>query len=189
MHVVSSLSPAVLPTPEEVADAALSFREMYDKYFDFVYRCARRLGVNERALDDAVQDVFIVAYRRRDSFEGRSTMKTWLYGITRRVAKDHRRRVARKEQGMVPTDGLASIEPSPQESSARNEALAMVQEILATFDESKREVFVLAEMEQMTVPEIAETLSVNLNTVYSRLRKARQEFERAVQSHHRKGEL
>jgi RNA polymerase sigma-70 factor (ECF subfamily) len=159
------------------------FREIYDEHFNFVYRSARRLGVHERSLDDATQDVFIVVHRRLGDFEGRSGIKTWLYGITRRVAKDYRRRVGRKERGMVPTDGLASNVSSPDENAAKREAVQVLETILSSLDPAKREVFMLAEMEQMTAPEISDALSVNLNTVYSRLRNARAEFEKAVSRH------
>ncbi len=159
------------------------FREIYDDNFNFVYRSARRLGVHERSLDDATQDVFVVVHRRLADFEGRSGIKTWLYGITRRVAKDYRRRVLRKEQGMAPTDGLVSSGSGPDEDAAMSQAARTLQSILATLDPAKREVFVLAEMEEMTAPEISEVLSVNLNTIYSRLRNARAEFEKAVSRH------
>lgn len=171
-----------LPSPTPTAEIA-SFREIYDEHFSFVYRSARRLGVHERALDDAAQDVFLVVYRRLAEFEGRSSIKTWLYGITRRVAKDHRRRAARKDHGQVPPDDLAATEQSPAEDAARREAAALLEAILEALDPAKREVFVLAEIEQMTVPEIAEALALNLNTAYSRLRVARAEFEKAVARH------
>lgn len=164
------------------------FREIYDQYFEFVYRGARRLGVHSRSLDDAAQDVFLVVHRKLGDFEGRSSLKTWLYGITRRVAKDYRRRAGRKEKGLVSTDGpigsqLATSQNSPDENAARRQAAATLEVILANLDASRREVFVLAEMEQMTAPEIAEALSLNLNTTYSRLRTARSEFEKAVARH------
>ncbi len=167
---------------------APQFREIYDDYFEFVHRGARRLGVHSRSLDDATQDVFLVVHRRLADFEGRSSIKTWLYGITRRVAKDYRRRASRKEKGMVPADGtmanqLVSTQSSPDELAARREAVQTLEHILAGLDESRREVFVLAEMEQMTVPEISQALSLNLNTTYSRLRTARADFEKAVARH------
>jgi RNA polymerase sigma-70 factor (ECF subfamily) len=173
-----SIAPASANTPN-----LPQFREIYDSHFNFVYRSARRLGVHERSLDDATQDVFIVVHRKLTDFEGRSGIKTWLYSITRRVAKDYRRRVSRKEQGMVPTDGLATSSSGPDENAAKREAAKVLETILSTLDDAKREVFVLAEVEQMTAPEISEALSVNLNTIYSRLRNARAEFETAVARH------
>ena len=174
------MAPMVIP--DETARTP-QFREIYDQYFDFVYRLAARMGVAERSLDDASQDVFVVVHRRLSDFEGRSSVKTWLYGITRRVAKDYRRRVSRKESGMVPAEGLATTGNAPDEDAARSQAARVLESILATLDPAKREVFVLAEMEQMSAPEISEALSVNLNTIYSRLRSARSEFEKAVARH------
>tara|TARA_R110002073_G_scaffold320759_7_gene496517 strand:- start:1679 stop:2407 length:729 start_codon:yes stop_codon:yes gene_type:complete len=185
---VSSESSKALGEPAAIPFVVPQFREIYDQYFEFVYRGARRLGVHSRSLDDAAQDVFLVVHRRLDEFEGRSSIKTWLYGITRRVAKDYRRRAGRKEKGLVSTAGpigsqLATTQNSPDENAARRQAAETLEAILASLDESRREVFVLAEMEQMTAPEIAEALSINLNTTYSRLRTARAEFESAVARH------
>jgi len=181
--VALALTAYSTPVTTERRAVIPQFREIYDEHFHFVYRSARRLGVHERSLDDATQDVFVVVHRRLSDFEGRSGIKTWLYGITRRVAKDYRRRVSRKEQGMVPTDGLVSAESGPEEDVAKRQAAQTLETILSALDPMKREVFVLAEIEEMTVPEIAECLSVNLNTTYSRLRNARVEFEKAVARH------
>jgi RNA polymerase sigma-70 factor (ECF subfamily) len=157
------------------------FETVYEEHFAFVWRTVRRLGVPERSVDDAVQDVFVVVHRRLAGFEGRSSLRTWLYGIARRVAHDHRRRVGRKERGEALPDGLADpAAPSPDREVARAQAARLLYSILEGLDDEKREVFVLAELEQMTVPEIAEATGVNLNTVYSRLRAARQAFEAGV---------
>jgi RNA polymerase sigma-70 factor (ECF subfamily) len=172
--------PAGAPAPHPPG-SAYRFEELYDQHFAFVWRTARRLGVAERSVDDAVQDVFIVVHRRLADFEGRSSIKSWLFGIVRRVAKDHRRRARRKDRGEALPDGLADpMSPSPRDAASRAEALEVLYGLLESLDDDKREVFVLAELEQMTVPEIAEAISVNLNTVYSRLRAARQAFEKAV---------
>ncbi len=174
-------SGAVAPVDHDVE---YDFSQIYEEYFDFVWRSVRRLGVAERALDDAVQDVFIVVHRRLGDFEGRSTLKSWIFGIARRVAKDHRRRARRKERGESLPDGLAdSRTPSPLDSAAKAQAVALLHQLLDTLDDDKREVFVLAELEQMTVPEIAAAISINVNTVYSRLRAARRAFDQAVRRH------
>jgi RNA polymerase sigma-70 factor (ECF subfamily) len=163
-----------IPTP--------SFEAVYDEHFDFVWRSVKRLGVRESAIDDAVQDVFLVVHRRLGDFEGRSSMKTWLFGIALRVAKDHRRALARKDakgeplRDSLPSDACAC----PLEETAKTEAARLVQHVLDAMDDEKRAVFVMAELEQMTAPEIAEALSVNLNTIYARLRAARAAFEDAV---------
>lgn len=181
MHA-ASLSLAV---PAAVAEAAAipSFDQVYEDNFEFVWRTVRRLGVPERSVDDAVQDTFIVVHRKLGEFEGRASLRSWLFGIARRVAKDHRRRVQRKERtDELPDGGVADPRGrSPMEQAAHNEAVALLHELLAAMPEAKREVFVLAELEQMSAPEIADALDVKLNTVYSRLRTAREEFNKAVE--------
>jgi RNA polymerase sigma-70 factor, ECF subfamily len=162
-------------------DAPLEFTAVYDQHFAFVWRSLRRLGVPDRLLDDAAQDVFIVVHRRLDGFEGRSTVKSWLFGIARRVAHDHRRRVGRKERtDLLPESVTDPDATTPAHDAERAQAVRVLHEILAALDDDKREVFVLAELEQMTVPEIADAIDANVNTVYSRLRAARQAFERQV---------
>lgn len=182
----------VMPVPALAHDAPdggdrPAFEEVYDEHFAFVWRSARRLGVSEAALDDAVQDVFVVVHRKLPDFEGRSTLRTWLFSITRRVARDFRRRAERKDRGKVPAEGLVAAGDGPRAEAERNQAREVLQSILAELGEDKREVFVLAELEQMTAPEIAEATDSNVNTVYSRLRAARRLFEAAVVRHHAGG--
>ncbi len=162
-----------------------SFAEVYDEYFDFVYRSVRRLGVADSTADDAVQDVFVVVHRRLEQFEGRSSLKTWLFGIAIRVVKDHRRRARRKDQPTEPLrESLVDAhEGCPHQAAQKAEAVRLLHEILDTMDDDKRAIFVLAELEQMSAPEIAEALDVKLNTVYSRLRAARAMFEMGVKRH------
>jgi RNA polymerase sigma-70 factor (ECF subfamily) len=175
----------VTPPPERLPGTAFDFTQVYEQYFDFVWRTVRRLGVRERSVDDAVQDVFIVVHRKLVEFEGRSSIKSWIFGISRRVARDHRRRVDRKERDEALPEGLADPQSkTPMENAARNEAVRVLHGLLDELDDEKREVFVLAELEQMTVPEIADAITVNVNTVYSRLRAARKAFDRAVERYH-----
>lgn len=172
---------AVSPTAE--AGVRLSFASVYEAHFDFVWRNVRRLGVAEINLDDAVQEVFVVVHRKLPEFEGRSSVQTWLFGILRRVARDHRR--VEKRRGLLdelPPE-LADTAPRPDDEAGKQEAVRLLDRLLQHLDEDKRAVFVLAELEQMTAPEIALALDVKLNTVYSRLRAARREFEEVLARH------
>ncbi len=168
-----------MPSPLPAAEP-LSFDAVYECHFDFVWRSVRRLGVDERSLDDAAQDVFIVVHRRLAELEKRDSIKSWLFGIARRVAHDHRRRAARKDRGSVFPDNLQDRGPSPRDNAARAEAVGLLYSFLDTLDDDKRETFILAELEQMTVPEIADAVGANVNTIYSRLRAARKAFEQAA---------
>jgi RNA polymerase sigma-70 factor (ECF subfamily) len=169
---------------------APSLEEVYDEWFDFVWRSARRLGVDEDATDDVVQDVFLVVHRQLPSFEGRSSLKTWLFGITRNVVRDHRR-ARRRRRPAEPlreswVDGPKGAEPL--ERAVRSEAAELLHRLLQSLDDDKREVFVLAELEQMSIPEIGAALSINVNTAYSRLRAARHAFNEAVARHRARDE-
>jgi RNA polymerase sigma-70 factor (ECF subfamily) len=170
--------------PAPAADAALAgpltFERVYEDHFDFVWRSVRRLGVDERSLDDAAQDVFIVVHRKLGELQKRESIKSWLFGIARRVAHDHRRRSLRKDRGTVSPEGIEDSRPSPRDDVARSEAVGLLRSFLDSLDDDKREAFILAELEQMTVPEIADAVGANINTIYSRLRAARKAFEQAV---------
>jgi RNA polymerase sigma-70 factor (ECF subfamily) len=99
---------ATAPEPGLGPVGALSFALVYEQHFDFVWRSARRLGVAEASLDDVVQDVFVTVYRRLDAFEGRSSLKTWLFGIVRHTVRDLRRSARRK-----PTEALGPRRKTP----------------------------------------------------------------------------
>ena len=162
-----------------------AFDSVYDEHFPFVWRSVRRLGVAEASVDDVTQEVFLVVHRRLADFEGRSSLKTWLYGVVLRVVRGHRRTLQRKTR---PQGGeLEAIEDTtaatPYESAEKAQAVRLLHALLDALDDDKREVFVLAELEQLPAPEIAEATGTNVNTVYSRLRAARREFEEAVARH------
>jgi RNA polymerase sigma-70 factor (ECF subfamily) len=172
------------PTPSE-----LRFEDVYEAHFEFVWRSVRRLGVPASGVDDAVQDVFVVVHRRLADFEGRSSVKTWLFGIALRVARSHRRKAARASAlDPLPDDVQGRAEHRPDHLNEAQQAWALVEAFLEELDEDKRAVFVLSELEEHTAPEIAEALGIRTNTVYSRLRAARKQFEATVKRHRAKEE-
>ncbi|MEZ4404750.1 MAG: sigma-70 family RNA polymerase sigma factor [Kofleriaceae bacterium] len=173
-----NMMPASVLEPPAPA-AALTVAEVYDRHAAMVFRSLRALGVAEASLDDAVQDVFLVVHRRLAEFEGRSAITTWLYGIARRVAADHRRRRP-IGTGPMPTIDPPDRAAAPDVALARRRAAQTVMEILDAMEPDQREVFALMEIEQQRAPVVAELLGVPLNTVYSRLRLARARFEQAL---------
>ncbi|AKU98615.1 RNA polymerase sigma factor RpoE [Labilithrix luteola] len=164
----------------------LSFEEVYDGYLDFVWRTSLRLGADTTVIDDVVQEVFLVVHQRLAEFEGRSSMRTWLFGIVRKVVGRVRRTARRKPSHVGTTeptdlDVFTTAECGPGESAERAEELRLVQRLLDQLDDDKREAFVLAELEQMTIAEVAEAVGANPNTVASRIRAARAAFERGLE--------
>jgi len=171
------------------APCALTFAEVYRDYFGFVWRSARGLGTSPSSLDDVVQEIFVVVHKRLAEFEGRSTVRTWLSGIVLNVVRHHRRSIARKSphelarEGGQDPDALPARGRDPYEAALLTEETRLLEQILATLDDEKREVLVLAELEELPVPEIAGALGLKLNTAYSRLRLARVQFEEALLRH------
>jgi len=191
------LLPAVEPLPlppaslGDDAEPRPSFEQAYEAHFDFVWRYARRLGVTPAHLDDVVQEIFVVVYRRLADFEGRSSFRTWLFGIVLNVVRAHRRTMVGAHgafAGRTDPESVADASAGPHERAARAEAVRVVDALLEALDDEKREVFVLAELEQIGAPEIADSLGVPLNTVYSRLRLARQQFAAAAARHRARDE-
>jgi RNA polymerase sigma-70 factor (ECF subfamily) len=169
--------------PRLVGERTATFRAMYDGNVDFVWRNLRRLGVSDADVEDRTQEVFIIAHRRFDTFEDRGHgPRAWLFQIVLRVASDARRH--RRRHPEDPDGGAAElrgwIEPDQPTELARREALSRLDEALSALDVQRRAVLVLHEIEEMTAPEIARSLNIPLNTVYSRLRVARGELEQAL---------
>jgi RNA polymerase sigma-70 factor (ECF subfamily) len=164
------------------AEARPTFAHLYEEYFAFAWRSARRLGAPEASLDDVVQEMFMIVHQQLPKFEGRSSIKTWMFGIVLNVVRAHRRALRTKHPHSLhpdlhgDPDSLSDGAAGPLESASNAEAARVVHQLLEALDDDKREVFVLAELEQLSAPEIARVLNLPMNTVYSRLRLARQEF-------------
>lgn len=184
------LRPALSGTSEREPVLRPTFDELYAEHFAFVWRNLRRLGIADAALSDAAQEVFLVVHRRLDEFEPRAPVRSWVYSIVVRVARQHRRRQRRKP--LVPLAEAAhwpdSEASGPEQIAAEHEALERLLALLARLDDGKREAFVLSELEGLTAPEISEVLGVNVNTIYARVRAARKELEAALARLGREGE-
>ena len=162
-----------------------TFRALYVEHLQFVWRNLRRLGVPHEQLEDATHDVFVVVHRRLSDFRPEHSPRAWLFAIVRRVASDCRRRVQRKGRPEPLPESLAALDgQGPGEAAARHEASAIVHAFLAELDEGTREAFALAELEQMTAPEIAAAMEIPETTVYARVRSARKALKRFVTQHY-----
>jgi len=163
------------------SNGAFEFEAVYEQHFDLVWRTLVRLGVAAPAVDDALQDVFLVVYRKLAEFEQRSSLRTWLFGITLRVASDYLRR-GRRQKETSPLDPNLRDDDAldPLEQSARSEAVQILYAALGELDPEKRAAFVLAELEEMTIAEVALAVGANINTVASRVKAGRRQFEAAL---------
>lgn len=159
-----------------------SFRAMYEAHVAFVWRSLRRLGVREADVPDAAQEVFLVAHRREQEFEGRSARTTWLFGIALRVASDRRRRADARRQVLDHDAVGAAVDPDADGARTEERAGAadLLERALDALPIEQRAVLVLYELEGMTTAEVADAVGCPLGTVYSRLRLGREAFQEAA---------
>lgn len=144
-------------------------------------RALRYLGVPPSDLEDCCQEVFLVVLRRLDEFEGRAQLRTWIHRICWRVAQTQRRKNRkRRERFAEESAGDHVSDPKADPLRARFDARELLLPALDRLDDDKRAVFVLYEIEGMTMPEIATVLECPLQTAYSRLYAAREQVARAV---------
>lgn len=177
----SAINPEEAAVPERgsVFPTELDLPELYDAHVAMVWRTVKALGVPDLAVDDAVQDVFLVVHRRATEFQARASVKTWLFGIAYRVAANHRRSLRRRAACELDPE-LPDHAPDPQQRLQQAEATQFVQQFLETLDEPNRAAFTACILEEMTVAEAAEALGVNVNTLYSRVRTVRARFMSAL---------
>lgn len=143
-----------------------------------MWRSLRRLGVEASDVEDAVHDAFMVVARRLVEFEGRSSLRTWLFAIALRVARSRRRD---RQREALHLERYESVERRKMEDPwTRHEARCTLHQLLDTLEEEQRVIFIMIELESMTAPEIAASLDLKVPTVYSRLRLAREAMRRSV---------
>jgi RNA polymerase sigma-70 factor (ECF subfamily) len=182
--VTSSVSessiPLAVPRLHAPVVAEDRLRVMFDTNFSFVWRSLRRLGVPTAATDDAAQEVFLVASKRLSDIQiGHE--RSFLFATALRVASNARRSFARRDarhDDML--DHVVDPAPNPEQLADRARARAILDRVLAALDLELRAVFVLHELEEMSMADIAQTLDLPAGTVASRLRRAREEFRAEV---------
>jgi RNA polymerase sigma-70 factor (ECF subfamily) len=170
------------PQLNPLTDRVPEFRQIVDVHAGFLWRALRHLGVQERDVQDVCQEVFLVAYRRLGDFRGESTLRSWLYAIAIRLASEHRRRAHVRRE--IPT-----LEP-PVEHSApprldeleKSELRHSFNAALEQLDDDKRAVFVLYEIEDLDMKEVAVAVGCPIQTAYSRLHAARLQIAESIRA-------
>ncbi|PCC73798.1 sigma-70 family RNA polymerase sigma factor [Nannocystis exedens] len=163
--------------PSRPPDRIAAFAAFFRAYYTYVHQNLRRLGVPPAAVEDAAQEVFLVVLRRADA--PITNVRGWLFGIVRRIAWRFRRGASRRDRLVQALTHEPIVVGDDDAQLLEREAAELLERFLAQLDDDKRAVFVLAELEQQTAGEIASVLGIKENTVYSRLRAARQEFDRS----------
>lgn len=157
-----------------MSNAVPSFRDVFEGHVRYVWRSLLYFGVAQRDLDDACQEVFVIVHRRLAECTDGENLRAWIYGICWRVAASNRRKAHRRRE--IPTaeperDLIEHREPSVLLEERRR--LERLENALAQLNEDQRAVFVLYEIEQLTMREVASALECSINTAFSRLYAAR----------------
>lgn len=171
-----------LPQTAERALAAPTsheFEQLFRSLAPYVLRVLPRLGVAPRDVEDVAQDVFWCVHRGLPSFEHRSSLKTWVYGICIRRASNYRDRAHRRYEQLrdVVDERIETVTPGRALESRRE--LERLDAALAELTAAQRAAFVLHEIEGLSVLEVAETLGCSKFTVYARIYAARARVQRS----------
>jgi RNA polymerase sigma-70 factor, ECF subfamily len=159
------------------------FERLFREFAPYVLRVLPRMGVAQSDLDDVAQEVFFAVHRGLPGFEERSSAKTWIYGICIRTCSNYRQRAHRRREQLVDAPPGGSDAHSPERALVASRALGALDRALAQLPEAQRAVFVLFEIEQLAMNEIAEALGCPKFTAYGRLYAARRAVAAAMRKH------
>lgn len=167
---LKALGPAVEPlAPVE----PLTFEGLYEEYFDFTWRVLRNLAVHPRVLEDAVQELWTAVHRRLDSFERRSSVRTWLFGIALNVARNQQRTESRHRALELLPEVIQAPGADAETTHGNHETWRSLERFLEALQEQDRAIFVSNLIEDLSASETADALGVKVNIVYQRVRTLR----------------
>jgi RNA polymerase sigma-70 factor (ECF subfamily) len=156
-------------------------RDVFEEHADHVGNSLRRLGVRDADVPDLVQEVFVVVHRILPDYDPSRPIWPWIFGVVYRTAAAYRRKAFREvlDDGAVAAE-RADSSKNVEEAMRRGEDRQLVLAALQHVELTRRAVFVMADIDDVPVPEIARTLGIGVNTAYSRLRLAREDFRAAA---------
>jgi RNA polymerase sigma-70 factor, ECF subfamily len=167
----------------ELADAGgrkralADFQQFYLEHVGFVRRVVARLAGPYADVDDAIQEVFLIALRKREGFVGDAAPSTWLYGIAQRVVLAARRRGRLRRFLGLDVAPERADERTPHHIFEHNESSRRLYALLDRLSDKKRTVFILHEIEELPGEAIARIVGCPLSTVWTRLHHARRELQ------------
>ena len=179
----------------ESANGELTPERVFRDYAPRVYNLARRMVGNDADAEDVTQDVLVQVVRKLDTFRGEAAFPTWLHRVTVNASLAARRKRARRDEGRVhdPLDAFTDdghhvghVRPwprLPETLALDQEQKALIEQAIAGLPEMYRDVFVLADVEQMPNAEIGELLDLSVPAVKSRLHRARLMMREALSQH------
>ncbi len=176
-----------MPTPAQIpigvkdpSEGVLDFQSVFEAELDYVCGSLRRLGVHSRDLEDLAQDVFIAMHRHFSQYDPRRPLRPWIFGFVYLTASNYRR-LSRHQAEVFEDRAEELIEPaSPEDELVSVQLEKRFWAALDRLSDELRAVFVMHELDEMSGPDIAESLGIPLNTAYSRIRAARLQMEKRL---------
>lgn len=171
---------ALQSAPQAAGSADADFSQIVREHTAYVWRVLRCMGVREADLDDLCQDTFMIVHRKLHTFERRSALRTWIYGIALRLVSDYRQRAHRKREQLVASPPDHASTAHPELALQQREDWVLLDQLMHGLAEEQRLVFVLYEVEQLTMRDVSEIVGCPLQTAYSRLHIARKRIADAL---------
>jgi RNA polymerase sigma-70 factor (ECF subfamily) len=177
----SQIADVTVTRPIDPPLAAPVFRALFEAEMSYVFHTLYRLGVRRADLEDVTHEVFVAVHRALPDYDPTRPLRPWLFGFAFRFASDYRRRARfSREVAREKTPEVADEAPPADEQLAAEQARRLVIDALQALPLERRAVLVMHDIDGHAMPEIADALSIPLNTAYSRLRVARADFKAAV---------
>lgn len=173
---------ADIPPSEATPEDRARFEQMFQAHLPYVWTSLRRLGVREADREDVASEIFIRVHARLDHYDPSRPARPWLFAFCVRAAADYRRLARHKVEVFGRDQEATSFAPRPDEALERAEARSLVARAIDTLDLDRRAVFVLHDLDEVSVPEIARALGIPEGTAYTRLRAARAAFAQAAEA-------
>ena len=167
-------------TTETTSVRAISFDAVFSENVGFVGQCLRRLGVRSAELEDVTHEVFVAVYRKLGDYDAGRPLRAWLFGFAYHTALRYKDLARHEREVFGEMPEMTDESPSSEDRAMASQTRTRLQRALDTLPIEQRAVFVLHDIEDAAMPEVAETLGMPLNTAYSRLRIARAKLKRLL---------
>jgi RNA polymerase sigma-70 factor (ECF subfamily) len=183
--IIQAAAPPVAVSPASddagASPRTFQFRELFEAHAPFVWRALLALGVGEGDVADASQQVFLVLHRKLGRLDPGCSPRTFMYGICLRVAADYRKRKRRRHEHLVADVPEVACRPIQEERAWQQQSLQRLRVALDGLAPGQREVFVLYEIEELPMVEVARAIGRSLQTAYGRLYAARKAVAAALE--------
>jgi len=154
-----------------------AFHAIFETHLQYVWNTLRYLGVRSADTRDVAQEVFLTVFERFDDYDPSRSVRTWLFVIAYHAASNYRRLARHRRELPDSGEEAAGQGLNAEQLVAAREQTDLLVQMISQIDLPKRAVLVMHDMDGIAMPEIAESLSIPLNTAYSRLRLARKELQ------------